>query len=63
MRLISAGSLVRAQSGPLDAGKSESHTAHSPDSLKKNSSKINNEFRLRLDGHKPRTEDKPAKGK
>ncbi len=37
MRLISAGSLVRAQSGPLP--------------------NIDNEFRLRLDGHEPGTED------
>ena len=29
----------------------------------KASSKIDNEFRLRLDGHKPGTEDKPAKRK
>ena len=56
MRLISAGSLVRAQSGPLNKVKVKRVKVEgTADSSK------NNEFRPRLDGHKPRTEDNPVR--
>ena len=51
MRLISAGSLVRAQSGP------PARRAKVKEKRAESTSKIDNEFRLRLAGHKPGTED------